>query len=204
MAERFQGGLNVGGIGRPPAPHDVAIGPHQVHRAVRGVIALARLATEDAAANSLLNPRQSTPVEYVNSPLNLPAQDAAFMAGARAGMPAPEARLRAGAGDLHLTSCFGAGFVLLYFAPHPGLPAAMASLATPGVDSPATVKVICIASQGEPDAHTLIDELGQAHERYDATKGTVYLVRPDGYVMGRWRTVEATDIQAALKPFNHL
>ncbi|MGH8804539.1 MAG: FAD-dependent oxidoreductase [Polaromonas sp.] len=163
-----------------------------------------RLGTEDAAVSALLNPRQSTPVEYVNSPLNLPAQEAAFTAGARAGMPAPEARLRAGAGHTHLTSCFGAGFVVLCFAPHPGLPAAMASLASSGVASPATVQVICIASQGEPDANTLIDELGQARERYNAADGTVYLVRPDGYVMGRWRVAAAGDIQAALKPFSHM
>ena len=158
-----------------------------------------RLTTENPAVSSLVNPRQSTPVEYVNSPLNLSDREPAFKAGARAGTPAPEALLRASGAHSHLTSHFGAGFVLFYFARQPGLPAALEALATPDVASPAALKVICIASQGQANANTLIDELGQAHERYDAEEGTVYLVRPDGYVMGRWREGTAADVQVALK-----
>ncbi|SFC41592.1 3-(3-hydroxy-phenyl)propionate hydroxylase [Polaromonas sp. OV174] len=159
-----------------------------------------RLTTENPAVSSLINPRQSTPVEYLNSPLNLEAQEQAFQAGACAGMPAPEARLRASGAHSHLTSHFGAGFVLLYFADQPGLPAALQALARPDLAGPAALKVIVIARQGEPDVTTLVDELGQAHERYDAQKGTMYLIRPDGYVMGRWREGSAAAVQAALKP----
>jgi 3-(3-hydroxy-phenyl)propionate hydroxylase len=160
-----------------------------------------RLATEDAAVNSLLNPRQSTPVEYVGSPLNLPSQEGAPQAGPRAGMPAPEARLRGASGHVHLTSCFGAGFVVLYFAQHGRLPDEIAALAAPGEGGPAAVRVICIASQGEPDVNTLVDESGQARERYDAADGSAWLVRPDGYLMGCWTGAPADAVQAALKPF---
>lgn len=160
-----------------------------------------RLATEDAAVNSLLNPRQSTPVEYVGSPLNQTAHESAFEGGARAGMPAPEALLRAERGDVHLTSRFGEGFVVLHFAEQAGLPQDIAALATPGEQGPAAVKVICIAGQGEPAANTLVDALGQARERYGAVDGSAFVVRPDGYLLGRWKSAAAADIDAALKSY---
>ena len=159
-----------------------------------------RLATEDDAVNSLLNPRQSTPVEYVGSPLNLAAHESAFESGARAGMPAPEALLRARGGDVHLTSCFGEGFVVLYFTGQTGLPQDIAALARPDGQGPSAVKVICIG-QGEPAANTVVDALGQARERYGAVDGSAVVVRPDGYILGRWNAATAADIDAALKPY---
>ena len=46
---------------------------------------------------------------------------------------------------------------------------------------------------------TVVDELGQAWLRYDAADGTLYLIRPDGYVMGRWRDASAANINHALR-----
>jgi 3-(3-hydroxy-phenyl)propionate hydroxylase len=162
-----------------------------------------RLATEDSTVSALLNPRQSTPVEYVGSALNLPAPlgDGSKV---RAGMPAPEAQLRSVQGDAHLSSCFGSGFVILYFAEQAGLPSELAALVTPpltDITNPGAVQVICIASQGPPTTDTLVDETGQARERYGAAKGSTYLVRPDGYLMGCWPAAQAHDIAAALLPF---
>jgi 3-(3-hydroxy-phenyl)propionate hydroxylase len=91
--------------------------------------------------------------------------------------------------------------LLLYFSAKGELPNDIAALATDGQDGPASVKVMCIASQGEPAVNILLDELGQARERYGATGGSAFLVRPDGYLMGRWKSVSAADIAAALKPF---
>jgi 3-(3-hydroxy-phenyl)propionate hydroxylase len=82
-----------------------------------------RLALVSPDVRSLINPRQTAPVEYVNSPLNQPDDGQDFTGGARAGMPAPEARLITVQGPGHLTALFGAGFVALYFGPSPGLPA---------------------------------------------------------------------------------
>jgi len=42
------------------------------------------------------------------------------------------------------------------------------------------------------------DHTGRIFERYDAKPGTVYLVRPDGHVLGRWRDARAADIEAAI------
>jgi 3-(3-hydroxy-phenyl)propionate hydroxylase len=40
---------------------------------------------------------------------------------------------------------------------------------------------------------------GAAAERYDASPGTVYLLRPDQHVCARWRSPNAADIALALK-----
>ena len=58
-----------------------------------------------------------------------------------------------------------------------------------------------VSAHGAPDARTVVDEIGQAWQRYDAMEGTLYLIRPDGYVMGRWREAAHTraDIDRVLK-----
>jgi 3-(3-hydroxy-phenyl)propionate hydroxylase len=145
-----------------------------------------RLALVAPRVRSLINPRQSSPVEYRQSPLNQP-DSGAFDGGARAGISAPEAKLRTLHGETHLTQLFGKDFVALYFSNAPNLPGSLerAAQATPSGAGPP--RVVRVAAHGDPDTGTVIDELGQAWQRYDAREGTLYLIRPDGYVMGRWR-----------------
>jgi 3-(3-hydroxy-phenyl)propionate hydroxylase len=145
-----------------------------------------RLALVEPGVRSLINPRQTRPVEYVDSPLNQPDHGSWLGGGARPGMPAPEARLRTSQGPGHLTELFGRGFVALYFsnnARHPEPHAANTEAAT--------LRHVRVATHGAPAAHAVVDELGQAWARYDAAEGTLYLIRPDGYVMGRWREAES-------------
>jgi 3-(3-hydroxy-phenyl)propionate hydroxylase len=153
-----------------------------------------RLALVGPEMRSLINPRQSLPIEYVNSPLNQADQGAPFVGGARAGMPAPEATLRTLQGQKHLTALFGSGFLALYFSNNPHLPWCF----PPGT---AALRRVRVAAQGNPEACTVIDELGQAWQRYDAIEGTLYLIRPDGYVMGRWRDLASSpvDLDRVLK-----
>jgi 3-(3-hydroxy-phenyl)propionate hydroxylase len=154
-----------------------------------------RLAMVAPDIRSLINPRQSLPVEYVDSPLNQPDHGTAFAGGARAGMPGPEARLHTLQGPGHLTTLFGTGFVALYFSNDPRLPACLQSVAaTPSTDT-AVLRVVRVASQGTPDSRTVIDELGQAWRRYDAREDTLYLMRPVGYVMGRWREAASAPLE---------
>jgi len=141
-----------------------------------------RLALDDGAVRSLINPRQSLPVRYVDSPLNLndaPGPWADDLAAA--GMPAPEALLDDGS---HLTRHFGSGFVCLVFG------------ADPLVDGFDALRNCGIALLAVPV------RCEQAWQRYGLGKGVdqaMVLVRPDGYVMGRWTGLNAAGMLADMK-----
>jgi 3-(3-hydroxy-phenyl)propionate hydroxylase len=152
-----------------------------------------RLALAEPGVRSLINPRQTSPVEYVDSPLNRP-DHGQFGDRARAGMPAPEALLRTTHGAEHLTALFGNSFVALYFSVSPTSPAWLRESAAARCSGAAGLRVICIAAGGAAHAGMAVDDLGQAWERYDAREGTLYLIRPDGYVMGRWRDAGSAGI----------
>jgi 3-(3-hydroxy-phenyl)propionate hydroxylase len=145
------------------------------------------LALDEPAVQSLINPRQSAPVAYADSPLNGPQEGTWSSLLAAPGQPAPEALLQGAQGSFHLTRAFGTDFACLVFADG-ALPAAVANLAAQGVG------VLEVA----PEA----DALGQARERYGlAEPGAtgLVLVRPDGYVMGRWRGLDAAPLLACLR-----
>ena len=147
-----------------------------------------KLALSDAKVRSLINPRQSTPITYLNSPLNGPEQGAWTHAMAAPGAPAPEALLdgtliannpQRQPAPWHLSSRWGKGLVALVFNP-PELLHPMPALAASGID------VIAITPAN--------DRSGQAWQRYglpDAQAQGLILIRPDGYVMGRWRELDA-------------
>jgi 3-(3-hydroxy-phenyl)propionate hydroxylase len=172
--------------------------PHHGFKLLRE--AALRLALVAPGVRSLINPRQTSPVEYADSPLNQPDHGADFAGGARAGMPAPEARVHTVQGLGHLTALFGRSFVGLYFS-NALPPAGGRQLADGSRGGAAALRLVRVSARGTPDAGTVVDELGQAWQRYDAKEGTVYLVRPDGYVMGRWRGDGSTmvDVDRALK-----
>ncbi len=145
-----------------------------------------RLAGSDPHVRPLINPRPSAPIVYAGSPLNLPQQGDWANALAEPGAPAPEALLQAPHGRWHLTQCFGKDFVCLVFGNGP-LPQVLAQLTGQGL------AVLDIP----PEA----DGLGQARRRYglpDARAQGLVLVRPDGYVMGRWRGLDPTALLAAM------
>jgi 3-(3-hydroxy-phenyl)propionate hydroxylase len=145
-----------------------------------------RLALDDAAVRPLINPRQSAPVAYGDSALNGPSVGE-WGAAAAPGQPAPEALLAGPQGSFHLTQMFGAEFTCLVLADGP-LPPAVTALAHHGI--------AVLAISPEADLH------GQARERYGLptrdANGLV-LVRPDGYVLGRWRGLDPAPLLACLQ-----
>jgi len=140
-----------------------------------------RLAVDDPHVRALINPRQSSPIEYTGSPLNA-GEDAGWTnALAAPCAPAPEALLRGDEGDFHLSRRFGQAFVCLVFGGvAPALP--------PDVQAQAVTAAM--------DVH------GQAWQRYGLRhpdEAALVLVRPDGYVMGRWHGLDATRVTQALQ-----
>ncbi|MFS8977984.1 FAD-dependent oxidoreductase [Cupriavidus necator] len=157
-----------------------------------------RLAQHDSAVRSLINPRQSAPIAYDSSPLNGPSDFGDDGPDAAPGMPAPEARVAGASGIGHLTQCFGQAFTLLYFGEGPMLPEPLAALVQAHPDTlQARVIVSSIGVSGEA---ALADVAGQACARYGAQPGTLYAIRPDGYVLARWREPAWDAVRAALAP----
>lgn len=154
-----------------------------------------RLALVDDSVRSLINPRQSAPISYDTSPLN--HEDGAPQAGPAAapGQPAPDLLLQDGEAAKYLTASFGAGFVALAVAPDAALSAALDALASATRDAPHPLRVLRVGDGG------LIDPHGQLGPRYGNEAGTLYLLRPDGYVLGRWTAPETGELHAALAPY---
>ena len=143
-----------------------------------------RLAVSDPAVRSLINPRQSSPIAYTGSPLNIAQEGEWAHDLAEPGMPAPEALLQGPQGAMHLSQCFGKDFVCLVFGDG-SMPIAVKELASQGI------AVLDIP----PEA----DSLAQARQRYGLTQPQaqgLVLVRPDGYVMGRWRGLDPVRLLA--------
>ena len=183
----------------PAARENIAFGakstefmapPHRGFALMRE--AALRLALVEPGVRSLINPRQTTPVEYLNSPLNVPDLAGRFGAGARPGLPAPEASLRTSQGLQHLTALFGGRFTALYFSNRAHGPEYLQSAAAGPRSGAAAPHLIRIAGQGAAATGAVTDELGQAWRRYDAAEATLYLIRPDGYVMARWREADSS------------
>jgi 3-(3-hydroxy-phenyl)propionate hydroxylase len=154
-----------------------------------------RLALADETVRSLINPRQSAPISYDTSPLNL--ADGAPQAGPAAapGQPAPDALLQDGDAPRYLSECFGRGFVALAVSPAAPLSAELDALAAATQSLPHPLQVVRVGADGWHDAH------GQLRQRYGAADGMVYLLRPDGYVLGRWTAPDAATLRAALIPY---
>jgi 3-(3-hydroxy-phenyl)propionate hydroxylase len=159
-----------------------------------------RLAGGDATVRPLINPRQSTPIRHAESALNVRTSDPAVHAAC--GDPAPEAAVQAAGGPSFLSRAFGHGFVALWFSEEARLPQALVDLSHDGpADGPASLRILRVASTGEPDATTVVDIRQQARTRYDADDATLVLVRPDGYVMARWRHPRWPEVAEALAAF---
>jgi 3-(3-hydroxy-phenyl)propionate hydroxylase len=165
------------------------------------------LAAKHPALSALVNPRQTSAITYAASPLNVTGDDASFAAGPVPGAVLPECPVTIVSDGRHRA---GHATDLLALGPRPGLTALLfgdgaapsaalldleRTLAARGV--PFTL--VPIAPQGGGDETAACDPTGRLFELYGAAPGTVYLVRPDGHVLGRWRAPRPAELLAAIE-----
>ena len=173
------------------------------------------LAGQHAAVRPLINPRQTHAIAYAESPLNARAEDT-FSGGPQPGTVLPECRLLKRADDgahvaIHLTDLLGPCFTALRFGSHDDaaqddvwqqLERTLADQRVPfrTVTLTKGTKETTGTQRDTPNATGLhaIDQTGRLHDMFDATPGTVYLIRPDGHVLARSRNGNVQTILRAL------
>jgi 3-(3-hydroxy-phenyl)propionate hydroxylase len=159
------------------------IAPHsrQERRLRHAVLSLAKEA--DFAKRMVNGGRLSVPSVY-DTPLSTGDVDC-WSAGPRPGAHMVDAPLTTAKGEaIYLTDAFkaaGGGFVMLQ------------SLNGAALDLPPGIGRISVGATAP-----LIDHAGLFAIRYDATPGSAYLLRPDGYVAARFRRPTAARVEAAL------
>ena len=162
-----------------------------------------QLAVTEEFTKPLVNPRQSTPYDYVQSPLTtVNGDEQRFHRGPRAGAPLENVRLADTLKPRNfLLDHVGPDFNLLVFAERAnGHEALLSEVPTEHRDR---IRVIVVTRSREATPRlaneTVIpDESGHVFEKYDAVPGTTYLARPDGHVCGRWRNASPAKIAGAL------
>ncbi|CAB3787554.1 3-(3-hydroxy-phenyl)propionate/3-hydroxycinnamic acid hydroxylase [Paraburkholderia ultramafica] len=168
------------------------------------------LAQRHAAVRPLINPRQTHAIAYVQSPLNEAAGDAAghadaFRQGPAPGTVLPECRLLKRPDDgasvaIHLTDLLGPCFTALRFGADAAQDGAWQELQRTLAEQGIPFNAVTLVMGDMPDAGSsyVADQTGRLHEMLDARPRTVYLIRPDGHVLARWRDGSAAATQRAL------
>jgi 3-(3-hydroxy-phenyl)propionate hydroxylase len=173
-------------------------------------MAVLSLAVKHAGVRSLINPRQSSAITYNASPLNAaPERSAAFAAGPVPGAVLPECPVTLAGGDEphegHLTDLVQPCFTAFYFAEEPTLPADLRGLAATLGQRGIPFKLVPVTRHlgGAGSVPHGWDHTGRLFTMYGAQPGTLYLVRPDGHVLARWREANVTETLAAIEHALH-
>lgn len=158
--------------------------------------AVLQLATSEPAMADIINPRQASHVPLRGSALDT-RECGTFRCGPAVGEVLPDLAL-AGEGGW-LQARLGRRFTLLVFGELPA-PASAGLPAWQQIANTAVLKVLRIVRYGpaDPAAGAIVDLDGALHAAFGAAAGTVYLVRPDHNIAGRWTAVDAATLAAAL------
>jgi 3-(3-hydroxy-phenyl)propionate hydroxylase len=172
--------------------------------------AVLSLAVKHAGVRSLINPRQSSAITYSASPLNAaPGRSVAFAAGPVPGAVLPECPVTlAGGGEPHeghLTDLVQPCFTAFYFAEEPTLPLDLRGMAGTLAQRAIPFKLVPVTRHlgGAGSVHHGWDHTGRLFPMYGAQPGTLYLVRPDGHVLARWREANVAEMVAAIEHALH-
>jgi 3-(3-hydroxy-phenyl)propionate hydroxylase len=163
-----------------------------------------QLARTHPFARGLVNSgRLSLPHTYRATPLSTPDRDA-FKGRLQPGAPALDAPLARDGEPAWLIDQLGERFCAVHYAggavPDAGLTARLQGLERLPV--PVRPAVICAPGRAEQwrasGLAVFEDAQGLFASRYDATPGTLHLVRPDQHIAARWRQLELRAVREAL------
>jgi 3-(3-hydroxy-phenyl)propionate hydroxylase len=158
-----------------------------------------RLAREAALSLSLkhefprglANPRQMQPYTYSDSVLTPYAGcDAGFVGGPVSGSVAPNAKLTDGT---HLLDHAGTGTTAVLFCGAQATAEQAALLEHLGQIDKRLVAIV-IGSESISGAKTIADQDGEIARIFAAEPGTIYLLRPDLHIAGRWKAAVPSEI----------
>ena len=172
--------------------------------------AVLSLAARHEGVRSLINPRQSSAITYAASPLNAAQeQDAAWSAGPAPGAVLPECPLtvvREGVASAgHLTDLPGRDFTALCFSEDGTLSAEVRRFIGAMREKGIPLQALPLTRQpaAGPASPYAWDHTGRLFDLYGARPGSLYLVRPDGHVLGRWHAPQAKTLLAAVDRVLH-
>jgi 3-(3-hydroxy-phenyl)propionate hydroxylase len=167
------------------------------------------LAVRHAGVRSLINPRQTSAITYQASPLNAALDASAeFDAGPVPGAVLAEVPLTIigetgpkTSRDGYLTDLVQPTFTAFCFTDDGSVPADLRMLGESMRQRGIPLRVIPLAGMAgvAPDGLHGRDSTGRLFAMYGARHGTLYLVRPDGHVLARWRRGTAANAAAAIE-----
>ncbi|MDI1246048.1 MAG: FAD-dependent oxidoreductase [Rhodoferax sp.] len=164
--------------------------------------AVLSLAREHAFARALVNSgRLSVPSFLTESGLNTP-DDGSFAGDMVPGAAMDDAPMQVQGQAAWLLDQVGKQFMLLVYvldgaSSDADLLASFKAVAS-GPMAPEVVLVAAKASTAPNGLRVLEDRAGRFAERFDATPGTTYLIRPDQHVAARWRSFDAEQVRLAI------
>lgn len=169
--------------------------------------AVLSLASRHPGLRSLINPRQTSAITYRDSPLNDTAGDAGFAAGPVPGAVLPECpitiEVNGTARPGHLTDLLSLrgrpGFTVLAFEASHDLSEQLLDLERTLAKRGLPLHVCLIGQPAGTDEVTARDHTGRLFELYGAKPGTIYLVRPDGHLVGRWHSPSPARLSEAIE-----
>ncbi|HRL21488.1 MAG TPA: FAD-dependent oxidoreductase [Alcaligenes sp.] len=156
------------------------------------------LARRHAFARNLVNSgRLSLPSAYLDSTLNTPDQDAFAPHAPAPGTCVPDAPIQRQGRDTWWLPQLGPAFTLVEFACEPQSTAPkLTELVEQGLLT--RLRIWPAGTSQEQAGTDPVDTQDLLRQRYDATPGSAYLIRPDQHLCARWRTLDGNAVQQAL------
>ena len=147
----------------------------------------------------LINPRQSQPYSYADSPLtSFKNRDAEFESGPQAGAPLMNQQLSK---NKYLLNYLSNGFTGLYFEDPNTIDQSISQCFSELDGQAEGFTLIAIGRdilQSPVETVSLTDG-DKLMACFGARRGTFYLVRPDRHICARWRNIQTNEVIAAYR-----